>query len=230
MMPGKYERRRGMVDPVDQLNGFYRELNELLKINTRDDYYIVDEVFGYGIEIEVSAKVAVTHIVFLKKMLQNIIKVVDYRGNFVTDNTILGDYGFEICLDPLTKEECIEKYFKIREIIDFSSGILEASDEKACGLHINIKATEQVKAARFKELFDILDENDHETFSFNEFKKLYRVDDYEAYLTYQKEISDKYLAVNFLKDDLIELRCVNPQISKEKYTALLDKLEKLFNI
>lgn len=230
MMQSKYERGRGMVDPVEELNGFHRDLNELLKMDTRDDYYIIDEVFGYGIEIEVSAKVSKSHIVFLKAMLQNIIKVVNYRGNFVTDRTILGDYGFEICLDPLVKEECIEKYFKIREIVDFSSGILEISDEKNCGLHINIKANDQVKAARFKELFEILDEKDSGTFSFNEYKKLYRADDYEDYLTYQKEISGKYLAVNYLKDDLIELRCINPQISKEKYTALLDKLEKLFNI
>jgi hypothetical protein len=226
----KYDRNRGMVDLDEEMSGFYRELNELLKMDTRDEYYIIDEVFGYGIEIEVSAKVARTHFVFLKTMIENIIKVINYRGNFVTDRTILGDYGFEICLDPLAKEECIEKYFKIREIIDFSSGILEASDEKNCGLHINIKASDRTKAARFKELFEILDENDHETFSFNEFKKLYRADNYDDYLAYQKEISAKYLAINYLKDGLIELRCINPQISKAKYTALLDKLEALFNV
>ncbi|MDF9867426.1 hypothetical protein OKW22_000999 [Bacilli bacterium PM5-3] len=217
-----------VVDPEEELKGFYREINRLLQINSTNDYYIDEEVFGYGLEIEVSAQVKRTHFVFLTAMLNNIINVVNYRGNFVFDRTILGDYGFEICLDPLEKEECIRVYSKIREIIDFSGDILSVSSNFSCGLHINIKADERIKAEKFKQLFDIIDVDDKETFAFNEYKKIIDVDDYETYLSYQQEISGKYLAVNLLKPNLIELRCVNSEITMDKFADLLYKIENVF--
>lgn len=217
-----------LVDPEEEIRGFHRDINRLLKINARNDYYIEEEVFGYGLEIEVSAKVQRTHFVFLKSMLKNIINVVNYRGNFVFDRTILGDYGFEICLDPLDREECIRVYSKIREIIEFSSGILNVSSQCSCGLHINIKADERIKAEKFSQLFEIINENDHDTFSFNEYKRVIDFEDYDSYLEYQEEISGKYLAVNLLKHNLIELRCVNSEISIEKFSELLQKIEDVF--
>lgn len=217
-----------LVDPEEEQLGFFRELNNLLQINTNNDYYIDEGIFGYGLEIEVSAMVQRTHFVFLKTMLNNIINVMNYRGNIVSDRTIKGDYGFEICLDPLEMNEVLDVYYRIREIIDFSSGVLEVSAAKACGLHINIKADERIKAEKFKQLFDIIDVNDTETFSFNEYKRIIDIPDYETYLKFQKEVSGKYLAVNLLKDNLIELRCVNSEIKKDKLTALLAKIEAIF--
>ncbi|WP_423362867.1 hypothetical protein [Mycoplasma sp. P36-A1] len=217
-----------LVDPEEEQLGFIKELNSLLQINTNNDYYIDEEIFGYGLEVEVSAKVSRTHIVFLKTMLNNIINVMNYRGNIVTDRTIKGDYGFEICLDPLGLVECTDVYYRIREIIDFSSGVLEVTAEKACGLHINIKADERIKAEKFKQLFEIIDINDNETFSFNEYKRIIDIPDYDTYLKFQKEVSGKYLAVNLLKNNLIELRCVNSLISQENFVSLLNKIEAIF--
>ena len=217
-----------VVDPEEEIKGFHREINRLLKINSANDYYINDEVFGFGLEIEVSAKVQRTHFVFLTAMLNNIINVVNYRGNFVFDRTIKGDYGFEICLDPLEKDECIRIYSKIREIIDFSGDILNVSPKCNCGLHVNIKADERIKAEKFSQLFAIIDPDDTETFAFNEYKKILDVSDYETYLNYQMEISGKYLAVNLLKPNLIELRCVKSEIAMDKFGELLTKIENVF--
>lgn len=217
-----------IIDPVEEQKGFIRDINRLLQINSRNDYYIEEDVFGFGLEIEVSAQVKRTHFVMLTTLLSNIINVINYRGNFVFDRTILGDYGFEICLDPLEKDECLQVYSKIREIIDFSSGILDISANNNCGLHINIKADERVKEEKFHQLFEIIDFKDQETFSINEYKKIIHVEDYQTYLAYQKEISGKYLAVNLLKTNLIELRCINSEISIEKLDILLAKIKKIF--
>lgn len=217
-----------IIDHEEETNGFYREINHLLKINSHNDYYIEEQIFGYGLEIEVSAKVARTHFMFLKAMLNNIINVINYRGNFVFDRTILGDYGFEICLDPLEKNECNKIYSKIREIIDFSGDILSVSSDNNCGLHINIKVDERIKSEKFNQLFNLIDKNNTEFFSFNEYKKIIDVENFEDYLTYQKEVSSKYLAVNLLKPNLIELRCVNPEISMENFEILLENIEKIF--
>lgn len=219
-----------VIDAEEEHKGFIRDINRLLQINSRTDYYIEEEVFGFGLEVEVSAIVQRTHIVFLTTMLENILKAVNYRGNFVFDRTIKGDYGFEICLDPLQIDECLSIYSRIREIIEFSGDILNVKAENNCGLHINIKADEKVKAKKFKDLFALIDVNDTDTFAFNEYKKVLDVNDYEAYLNYQKEISGKYLAVNLLKKDLIELRCVNSEIAMDDLEILLRKLEKIFNI
>ncbi|MEG0364395.1 MAG: hypothetical protein RR577_02085 [Erysipelotrichales bacterium] len=217
-----------LVDNEEELRGFHREINRLLKINTRNDYYIDNEIFGYGLEIEVSAKVQRTHFMFLKAMLNNIINVVNYRGNFVFDRTIKGDYGFEICLDPLDKDECIRVYSKIREIIDFSSGILDVGPDSGCGLHINIKADERIKSEKFLALFELLNPLDDESFSFNEYKRIVDKGNYDNYLEYQKEISGKYLAVNLLKENLIELRCINSMIPIDKFSQLLEQIELIF--
>lgn len=217
-----------VIDPEEEMRGFYKDLNKMLAINSRTDYYIEEDVFGFGLEIEVSAKVLRTHITFLKTMIDNIIKVVNYRGNFVFDRTIKGDYGFEICLDPLRKEECLEVYYKIREIIDFSGHILNVSAENNCGLHINLKACEAMKAKKMKELFNLIDVNDDKTWAFNEYKKLIDIEDYDKYLDFQKTVSGKYLAVNLLKPDLIELRCVKSEILYDDLSRLFDQLEAIF--
>ena len=217
-----------VIDPEEERKDFFRDLNRLLRINSVNDYYIDEEIFGYGLEIEVSAKVQRTHFILLKTMITNIINVINYRGNYVFDRTILGDYGFEICLDPLEKDECVRVYSKIREIIDFSGGVLSVSPHLSCGLHINIKADERIKAEKFQQLFGIIDVNDQDTFSFNEYKKIIASADYETYLDFQKEISGKYLAVNLLKPNLIELRCVNSEISIDKFRELLEKIENIF--
>lgn len=217
-----------VIDPEEETKGFHREINHLLQINSRNDYYIEEQIFGYGLEIEVSAKVTRTHFIFLKAMLNNIINAINYRGNFVFDRTILGDYGFEICLDPLEKDECIKIYSRIREIIEFSGDILNVEPKYSCGLHVNIKVDERIKSEKFEQLFNIIDQNDSECFTFNEYKKIIEVEDYDTYLNYQKEVSNKYLAVNLLKHNLIELRCVNPKISMENFEKLLNKIEKVF--
>ncbi|MDR1782068.1 MAG: hypothetical protein LBR40_03615 [Bacilli bacterium] len=217
-----------VVDHDEEIKGFKREINRLLQINSRTDYYIEDSVFGFGLEIEVSAKVQRTHFMFLIAMLNNIISLVNYRGNFVFDRTIKGDYGFEICLDPLDLEECTEVYYKIREIIDFSNGVLSVSKDFACGLHVNIKADEKIKAEKFRALFEIIDVNDTDTYHFNEYKRFIDKGDYDNYIKFQQNVANKYLAINLLKKDLIELRCVNSEISKENFILLLTKIKNIF--
>jgi len=217
-----------IIDPDEERLIMHKDINNLLKVNAVSDYFINEDIFGYGFEIEVSAKVQRSHFTFLKTMLNNILTVINYRGNIVSDRTILGDFGFEICLDPLNLEESLETYYKIREIIDFSSGILNVKPENACGLHINIKAAEEIKAEKFEQVLALIDANDHNTFSFNEYKRKIDKDDYDSYLAFQREVSGKYLALNLLKENLIELRCVNPEIKEEYLRPLLEKINMIF--
>lgn len=215
------------VDLIEERQGFYKSLNELLQINKKEDYYIERDVFGYGLEIEVSAMVKRTHITFLKTMLTNIIRVMDYRGNFETDRTIKGDYGFEICLDPLEKDECILLYSKIREIIAFSNNILSTSNDLGCGLHINIRVEEEQKQLTYKKLIEYIKNSDSRLYSYNEYKNLVEFEDYETYYNYQKEISGKYLAINYLKENIVEIRCINPEVDIELLSKLFSDLESI---
>jgi len=217
-----------LIDPIEEKIIMLKDINNLLKINSDSNYYIDEGIFGYGFEIEVSAKVQRTHFTFLKTMLNNILTVINYRGNFVSDRTIVGDYGFEICLDPLNLEDSLETYYKIREIIEFSSGILNVKSENACGLHINIKADERIKSEKFLQVQELIDINDTNTFYFNEYKRKIDKEDYDTYIDFQRNIAGKYLAVNLLKENIIELRCINPEIEEPYLRKLLEKIDTIF--
>ena len=95
-----------------------------------------------GLEIEVSVSFERNSYSFIRKMLKKIKELVGDNGYFVKDNTVLGDYNFEIVLDPLTIPEIKELYESLLEIIRFSTGAFEIYKEKNCGIHMNFNRTD----------------------------------------------------------------------------------------
>ena len=57
-------------------------------------------------------------------------EAVGDKGYFVKDGTVLGNYQFEIVLDPLYPNELNKIFQKLKDIIDHSEGTFEISSEK----------------------------------------------------------------------------------------------------
>ena len=131
-----YLERREIMENIN----FVEKYDETLDIKPAYGYNRVLNKIGYdrvGLEIEVSVSFERNSYSFIRKMLKKIKELVGDNGYFVKDNTVLGDYNFEIVLDPLTIPEIKELYASLLEIIRFSNGAIEISKEKNCGIHMN---------------------------------------------------------------------------------------------
>lgn len=202
---------------------FQDKYDELLDIKPNYNYERKLGVIPYnyiGIEIEVSVNYKRDSYSFIKKLLSKIKVAVGENGYFVKDNTIKGSYNFEIILDPLPIDKIIIIYTKIYQIIEFSDKLIESSSKKNCGLHANFnkKDVSNLSIAHKNMINLVL--NNSEFFDNNRYKQKVLIWEYEKYLDYQKDISGKYVWINYSKEKIIEIRNIKAGLTPnnlEKY-------------
>lgn len=211
-----YEEKYDAVLDIKPSYGYKRELGPI-------------EYNQVGLEIEVSVNFDRNSYSFIKKMLLKVKDLIGDNGYFVKDGTILGDYSFEIVLDPMKIEEINRIYTQLLEIIEFSNGAIEISKEKKCGIHLNFNKfdVEDLNIAH-KKVTTFVSEN-RRYFDENMYKQFKFIWDYDKYTKYQAEVGDKYLWINYLKSKLIEVRNIKSNISpKDLVTVLSSVLECLY--
>lgn len=218
--------------------------NKMLDINYEEKYDDILEIkpsYGYkrelgiieynqiGLEIEVSVNFDRNSYSFIRKMLLKVKELIADNGYFVKDGTILGDYSFEIVLDPMKIEDINRIYTSLLEIIAFSNGAIEISKEKKCGIHLNFNKFDVTDLnIAHKRVTTFVSEN-RKFFDENMYKQFKFIWDYEEYLNYQNEVGDKYLWINYLKSKLVEVRNIKANISpKDLVTVLSSVLECLY--
>lgn len=177
-----------------------------------------------GLEIEVSVKFERDKYSFLQKLLNNIKILVGKNGYFVKDNTIIGDYGFEIVLDPLPVDEIYNLLSTLEEIIKFSKGLIEISKEKNCGIHLNFNKFDvsDINIAHKKLTAYLSEKNNY--FEENIYKQFKFIWDFNDYYNYQKKIASKYLWVNYLDGKVIEIRNVKTSLKAIELTNFINKI------
>jgi len=135
---------------------------------------------------------------------------VGNRAKFTTDPSIGSSLNVEIVLRPYKRKELKALFDGIVEIIGFYENFVFNEN---CGVHANFRADDRLKEAFYKILAD--GRYDSKRFSHSKYKvdfaeTIVKPDGsrrtYEEYVLFQKNVGAKYCGVNFLKDNLIELR------------------------
>lgn len=207
-----YEAKFDKVLDIKPAFGYERKLKEKIAY---------DEV---GLEIEVSVTLERDKYSFTKKLLANIKELVGENGYFVKDGTIIGDYSFEIVLDPLKVEEIYEFWNNLQEIMIFSKGIIQVSSEKNCGIHMNFNQYDVTNPIEsHKKLMALLSEKEN-YFEENIYKQYKFIWDFEEYCKYQRTISSKYLWINYLDKKLVEVRNVKTSLNSIELVELIKKI------
>ncbi len=208
-------------------NRFFTTFDKILDVKSAYNYdrKISQVDFdNIGLEIEVAMNFNRDSYSFTKKLLENFKNVVGENGYFVKDGTVLGDYSFELILDPLPVDEICSIIEKLEEIISFSSGVLEVSKEKNCGIHANFNKYDVIDLNKsHQNILNIMIEKEN-YFETNRYKQKKFIFDYEEYLDYQEKIGDKYLFINYKKSKIIEIRNIKAELSAQKLKTILNDL------
>lgn len=177
-----------------------------------------DEV---GLEIEVAINYERASYSFIRKLLIKIKELVGDNGYFVKDGTISADYSFEIVLDPMKVEQIHEIYATLMDIIEFSNGMIEISKEKNCGIHLNFNKNDinDINTAH-KKVTSYVCENS-KVFEENIYKQFRFIWDFEEYYNYQKNVSAKYVWINYLKSKVVEVRNIKTGMSADKMACVI---------
>lgn len=182
-----------------------------------------------GLEIEIAVNFTRSRHTFIRTLLKKIKSVVGDNGFFVKDNTILGDYSFEIVLDPMSIKKVCVIYKKIMDIVKFSDGSICFDKEHNCGLHMNFNQYDiEDKNASHQRLLLLMNQKS-QYFEENVYKRVVYNFDFEKYLDFQKKVSDKYIAINYLDVKLVEVRNIKTGLtSKEMQRIMCDIINALF--
>ncbi|MBE6039190.1 MAG: hypothetical protein E7218_08375 [Anaerofustis stercorihominis] len=200
-----------------------RDIRKLKKILQIQDDNVKDffDTNGCGLEIEFGVTYIQESIAYTKTGLKKLKDIVGNNGKFVLDETIGEDLNVEIVLNPFSKEKLIPLVNKIIGIINFYENFRYT---EKCGVHANFRADDKMK----EEFYYILANGGYhsEKFDHNKYKvdfmDIVKKDDgsimtYEEYIGFQHEIGAKYVAVNFLKKDLVEFRALNLNTENIEY-------------
>lgn len=168
---------------------------------------------GCGLEIEFGVEYEPRCRVYIETGLRKLKAFVGDNGKFTTDPSIGSFLNVEIVLKPFQRDK-LEGIFKgIEDIINFYENFVFTDN---CGIHANFRADEALK----KRFYTLLTDGryDSERFSHSKYKvdfmqsienKDGSVKSYEDYLLYQHTVGAKYCGVNFLKENLVEVRTLN---------------------
>lgn len=215
---------------IDEIN-YVERYDELLNVQPN---YGVDRVKSpvsfdsIGLEIEVSVNYERERYTFIRTLLKKVVKAVGDNGYFTSDGTIIGNYSFEIVLDPLPIKKIKSIYSTLLKISKFSDGSIVMDKEHNCGIHMNFNQYDMTNPNLSHQRLLLLMKEESDYFEENVYKQVVYNFDFEEYLEFQKNVSAKYTAVNYLNKKLIEVRNIKVGLSANDLetvmTLLLDAL------
>lgn len=228
-----------IINALCDFINYIERRGKMEEINYSDRYDEILEIkpsFGYkrelgnvyynqvGLEIEVSINYSRENYSFIRKLLKKIKFLVGDNGYFTKDGTVLGDYSFEIVMDPLYIDEIKEFYTDLLKITDFSKGAIEISKEKNCGIHMNFNQYDVTDLSlAHKKLTSFVSENS-KYFEANNYKQFKFIWDINKYIEYQRKISSKYVWVNYLDKKLIEIRNIKADITSRELINVINNI------
>lgn len=211
---------------------FVERYDELLDIkpNYGYDRVIPPVKFNYvGFEIEIAVNFDRGRYSFIRTMLKKIKKLVGENGYFVKDGTILGDYSFEIVLDPMSIKKSVKIYRDLMKIVEFSDGSICFDKEHNCGLHLNFNQFDIENIEVSHQRLMLLINQKSQYFEENIYKRSYYEFDFKKYLEFQKNVADKYISVNYLNKKLVEVRNIKTHLSSKALESIIrDIINALF--
>ncbi|HOP65501.1 MAG TPA: hypothetical protein PLX66_00530 [Bacilli bacterium] len=177
-----------------------------------------------GLEIEIAVNYERERYTFIRTLLKKIKKAVGNNGYFTSDGTILGNYSFEIVLDPLPIKEIKKIYSTLLKIIKFSDGSIMIDKEHNCGIHMNFNQYDVTDLDTSHQKLLLLMKDKKEYFEENVYKQIIYNFNFEDYKKFQKTVSAKYTAVNYLNKKLIEVRNIKVGLSASEIEKVMELL------
>lgn len=177
----------------------------------------------FGIVYEMRSRV------YIETGLKKMKGIVNGKGKFVTDLSIGKDINVEIVLKPFGKKYLKKLFNDIKEVINYYENFIF---DEHCGVHANFRGNDTIK----REFYNVLLNGgyDSKRFVHNKYKtdfmdivklKTGEIMNYEGYVEYQKKVAAKYAGINFLKDNLIEVRILDLNWDNIEY--VIDLYEKV---
>lgn len=210
---------------IEEIN-FIERYDQILDVQPA---YGIDRVkkpvdFDYiGLEIEISVNYERERYTFIRTLLKKIKQAVGEDGYFTSDGTIIGNYSFEIVLDPLPVKRIKKIYSTLLKIMRFSDGSILMDKEHNCGIHMNFNQYDMTNPDLSHQRLLLLMKEENEYFEENVYKQVVYNFEFEEYLEFQKTVSSKYTAINYLNKKLIEVRNIKVDLSASE-------LEKVMNL
>lgn|GEM_PF-1448654 len=169
---------------------------------------------GCGLEIEFGINYTPFDSRYVKTGLEKLADIVQGYGKFVPDVTVMKDFNVEVVLNPLEHDELQRLFGDIMAIINCYDNFI--IDEHS-GVHANFLADQKLKE---KFYYSLCQGNYNSSkFIHNKFKVDFwevvtkkadgSIMTFDEYMDYQNRIAGKYLAVNFLKENIIEFRSLD---------------------
>lgn len=190
-----------------------KSYERLLAFKDSDKKVFFDVEDCCGLEIEFAVTYERRSRTYIKTGLTKLKELVAGKGKFVKDNSIGAFLNVEIVLNPFPLNELKPLFEDICSIINFYDNF-EFTDN--CGVHANFRADEELKKCFFEVLVN--DKYKNKTLLHSKYKKDFMqlavngdgsFKNYEEYREFQNKIGDKYCSVNFLKENLIEVRSLS---------------------
>ncbi len=211
---------------------YVKRYDELLDVKPNHGYDRVIPPVKYnyvGLEIEIAVEFDRGRYSFIRTMLKKIKQAVGENGYFTKDGTIIGDYNFEIVLDPMSIKKTKKIYSDIMKVVEFSDGSICFDKEHNCGLHMNFNQFDIENINEAHQRLLILMNQKSQYFEENVYKRRIYNFDFEDYLKFQKEVGDKYVAINYLDKKVVEVRNIKTGLSaKYMESVMRDIINALF--
>lgn len=192
-----------------------KDKRKYIKILDIQDKHVKEffDMDGCGLEIEFGVIYEAESRIYIETGLRKMKAFVGDYGKFVTDDSIGKFLNVEIVLKPFPPGE-LEQIFKgILNILNFYENFVV---DENCGVHANFRADDKIKECFYNLLSD--GRYDSERFSHSKYKADFNetikntngsVKTYKEYLEYQHIVGAKYCGINFLKNNLLEVRTLN---------------------
>jgi len=203
--------------------------NQILNVKPAKGYNHFKKLEQYNnisMEIDILLNYQRKHMVILEMLLEKLKRLVlNYDGYFTENKNYMSDsnYSFRIHIISQPVEAICKIYHKIYEFLKFSKGLLSSRIEDGMEIHFFFLKNKiyDINKSHIDLLSYMIDHKNYfQEGLFNSFKVL----PYNEYLKYQLDVSGKYLAINYLNSDYIEIRNLKSNLSVMDISVVLVKI------
>lgn len=207
-----------------------KRFDEILEIKPLVGYYRTKPHMEYK-NISMTIDVLLTYkrgkLAIIEMLLEKLKKMISPYGHFTDNPNYLMSYSFKIHIVSEPVDIICNLYQSIKEFLDFSKGLLSSRIEDGMELHFYFlkKEVYNLEKSHLSLLSYIIDHRIF--FKEGDFNTL-KVMKYIEYLKYQLDVAGPFLAINYLDNDVIEIKNIRNDLTKRELSSVLFSLLGIF--
>lgn len=207
-----------------------KRFDEILEIKPLVGYYLTKPHLGY-MNISMTIDILLTYkrgkLAVIEMLLEKLKKMVTPYGHFTDNPSCVMSYSFKIHIVSEPVDVICKVYQSIKEFLTFSKGLLSSRIEDGMELHFYFlkKEVYNLEKSHLLLLSYIIDHRIY--FKEGDFNTL-KVMKYMDYLKYQLDVAGPFLAINYLGNDVIEIKNIRNDLTKRELSSLLYSILGVF--